>query len=204
MRSNDRSDGQHNGTSPAGERDRPLTFHWRTRDADLIQALGVSHSANKDFNSARNSILIEAALTSNEDRWVSYSRRKAFYAGLRRYHGTAYTFTTVLLAVEELCRHGLLKEQRSSPGQRGHQSCFRATPKLVEGLAEAEVAYEWLEQSARRPNDDDDPTQRTIVFDAAILDDFLTAFRGMAAVVETIAVKSEKRSEIRVITGGRR
>lgn len=141
-RADDRSDGQDTGASLAHERDRPLTFHWRTRDVDLIQALGVSHSTNKDSNAARNSILIEAALTSDEDRWVSYSRRKAFYAGLRRYHGTAYTFTTVLPAVEESRRLGLLEEQRSSPGQRGRQSRFRATPRLMEALAEAEFSYE--------------------------------------------------------------
>ena len=62
----------------------------------------------------------------------------------------------------------------------------------------------WLEQSARRPNDDADPNQRTIVFDAATLDDFLTGFRGVPGVIEAIAANLERRPEIRVITGGRR
>lgn len=79
-----------------------------------------------------------------------------------------------------------------------------SAPDLQELAAWTDQAARWLEQSARRPNDDDDPTQRTIVFDAATLDDFLTAFRGMAGLVKAIAVNMEKRPEIRVITGGRR
>jgi len=31
-------------------------------------------------------------------------------------------------------------------------------------------AARWLEQSARHPNDDSDPTRRTITFDAATLE----------------------------------
>lgn len=68
----------------------------------------------------------------------------------------------------------------------------------------ADRAAHWLEQSARRPNDDDDPTRRTIVFDAATLDDFLTGFRGMPGVVEAIASNLEQRPAVRVIAGGRR
>jgi len=124
------------------EPDRPLTFHWRTIDADLIHSLGVPLSRNKDFNAARNSILTEAALAHYEQRWVSYSRRKGFYAGLRRYYGTAYTFSTVIPAVEELLRLGLIEEERSSPGQRGWQSRFRAAVELAEAFASAEIQYE--------------------------------------------------------------
>ena len=65
-------------------------------------------------------------------------------------------------------------------------------------------AARWLEQSARRPNDDADPTTRTITFDAAMLDDFLTGFRGVPEIVEALATRIDKRPEVRVIAGGRR
>ena len=87
-----------------GERDRPLSFHWRTIDFARIHALGVPHQKDKDRNAARNAILTEAILAHDEGRWVSYSRRKEFYAGLRRYHGTAYTYATVTAAIDELLR----------------------------------------------------------------------------------------------------
>ena len=61
----------------------------------------------------------------------------------------------------------------------------------------------WKE-SARRPNDDADPTRRTITFDAAVLNDFLTGFRGVPEIVEALAERIDKRPEVRVIAGGRR
>ncbi len=75
--------------------------------------------------------------------------------------------------------------------------------ELRDLAAWADRAARWLEQSARRPNDEDDPTRRTVVFDAATLDDFLTGFRGVPGVVEKIAASMERRPEIRVIAGGR-
>lgn len=75
---------------------------------------------------------------------------------------------------------------------------------LRELAAWADRAARWLEQSARQPNDDDDPTRRTVVFDAATLDDFLTGFRGVPDIIEVIATNLERRPEIRVIAGGRR
>ena len=65
-------------------------------------------------------------------------------------------------------------------------------------------AARWLEQNARCPNDDTDPTQRTITFDAAVPDDFLTGFRGLPEIVEALADHVDNRPEIRVIAGGRR
>src|SRR3954465_8541837 len=64
-------------------------------------------------------------------------------------------------------------------------------------------AARWLEQNARRPNDDADPTQRTISFDAAMLDDFLTGFRGVPGIVEALAEQIDQRPHVRVIAGRR-
>ena len=62
-----------------------------------------------------------------------------------------------------------------------------------------------LAGAERTPSDDDsDPTRRTITFDAATLDDFLTGFRGVPEIVEALATRIDKRPEVRVIAGGRR
>src|SRR3954466_13908246 len=83
-------------------------------------------------------------------------------------------------------------------------SMSSAAAYLRDLAAWTDRAARWLEQNARRPNDDADPTQRTITFDAAVLDDFLTGFRELPEIVEVLAKRIDKRPEVRVITGGRR
>jgi hypothetical protein len=71
------------------------------------------------------------------DQWISYSRNRNFYTGMGRYYGTAFTFATVLSAVDELTRHGLIEHEKASPGDHirtGLQSRFRATPELITAL----------------------------------------------------------------------
>src|SRR4051812_19737605 len=71
------------------ERDRPLSFHWKT-EVDFTRMLPDLWTADQRQNDALNSVLTEAVLAAETGQWVSYSRANAFYAGLRRYHGTAY------------------------------------------------------------------------------------------------------------------
>lgn len=65
-------------------------------------------------------------------------------------------------------------------------------------------AARWLEASARGPNDDTDPMTRTVVFDAAVLDDLITALRGVPGILEALAEKLPERTPFNVIAGGRR
>ncbi|MDN3575019.1 hypothetical protein [Methylobacterium longum] len=127
------------------KRDRPLSFHWRTRDFERIHALGLYRNVDRKRNSARDAILTEAILAHDEGRWVSYSRHKAFYTGIQRYHGTDYTYATVLSVVDELLRLSLIEEQRAASGERGRQSRFRATPRLIEGFAGAVIGHDLRE-----------------------------------------------------------
>jgi hypothetical protein len=108
----------------------PLCFRWRV-DRSAIVGLGLRSAHNDRYEDARTAVLTEAALANEVDRWVSFSRRKAFYAGRRRYHGTSFTYRTVLAAVADGVRAGLLEEERALPGSRGRQSRFRATPILA-------------------------------------------------------------------------
>lgn len=127
------------------KRDRPLSFHWRTRDFERIHALGLHRHVFRKRNSARDAILTEAILAHDEGRWVSYSRHKAFYTGAQRYHGTDYTYATVLSVIDELLRLGLIEERRAASGERGRQSRFRATPRLIEGFAGAVISHDLRE-----------------------------------------------------------
>jgi hypothetical protein len=67
-----------------------------------------------------------------------------------------------------------------------------------------EAASRWLEASARGPNDDADPMVRTVAFDAASLDDLITALRGVPGILEALANQVQERPALSVIQGGRR
>ena len=67
-----------------------------------------------------------------------------------------------------------------------------------------EDASLWLEESARGPNDDADPMVRTVAFDAASLDDLITALRGVPGILEALANQVQERPALSVIQGGRR
>jgi hypothetical protein len=124
-----------------GQSDRPLGFHWKTPTTDLIRFLGVPiHSETQ--RRAVNSIVTEAVLAADEGRWVSYSRHKPFYSGQQRYHGTSYTYTVIIKAIDGLLLRGWIREKRTLPGHRGWQSRFCATPKLIELWDEAPHVYD--------------------------------------------------------------
>src|SRR5262245_32411134 len=74
------------GAGGMAERDESLSFSWQT-DAAALSFLG-----GAAFNKTIRSICTEAYLTCRDDpeRWISYSRRKAFYKRTR-YRHTTYT-----------------------------------------------------------------------------------------------------------------
>lgn len=65
-------------------------------------------------------------------------------------------------------------------------------------------AGRWLEASARGPNDDADPMVRTVAFDAASLDDLITALRGVPGILEALASQVQERPALSIIQGGQR
>jgi hypothetical protein len=68
------------------ERDFALGFHWPTGQ-DLIGGLGLPGARNDHYQEARNAVLTAAYyLAGKTGRWISYSRRRAFYAARHRYH----------------------------------------------------------------------------------------------------------------------
>lgn len=117
--------------------DRPLTFHWRA-PPDWLDGLDLTTPCSKRHARARQSILLEAVL-ADVGGWpaVSYSRRRAFYTDLRRYHGTAFTYSTVVPTIKDLVRQGFL-ETTIAPGRGpcGRQSTFHATKLLLDQVPE--------------------------------------------------------------------
>jgi len=140
-------------SGPIGfERDMPLCFCWRA-DRSAIVGLGLRSTRNDLYEDARTAVLTEAVLANEMDRWVSFSRRKAFYAGRRRYHGTSFRYRTVLGAVADGVRAGLLEEERALPGSRGRQSRFRATPILANHIKDCPVRFQPHEVICLRNHD---------------------------------------------------
>lgn len=112
-------------------RDRPLTGCWK-----LLVDLGLSKPAEirQQRHADAAAILygdLLVAHRSNPRRWVSYSRRREFYARGRRYRPRAITLATVLRFVDTQLEWGNIEHKKSSPSQRGTQSRMRLAESTV-------------------------------------------------------------------------
>src|SRR5215217_2991659 len=124
--------------------DKPLAFHWRALDEGWIDALALPKARSRAYEQARASILLETMITARSapEAWISYSRRKNWYSTGQRYRSTAYGFSTVPKAVDELEKLDLLEHDRAEPGRFGWQSSFRATPPLIQAAALPGTVYD--------------------------------------------------------------
>jgi len=114
-------------------RDKPLAFHWRAPNPAWAEQFGLPLAPSIRARRARDAIILDAILeAAGAGRWIAYSRRWAFYAGKCRYHGTDYTFRTVVPAIDHLAAAGVIYHEKARAGSRGWQSRFRAAPPLLE------------------------------------------------------------------------
>src|SRR5260370_1380835 len=115
-------------------RDRPLCFHWKAVDNGGKKSLNCPPPGNRKHAEAGASVLLEVLIANvaAPGQWVSYSRRKEWWSNGTRYRGAAYSYATVLPAVDELSHRGLLEHDRKPSGNLGWQSRFRATSALRE------------------------------------------------------------------------
>jgi hypothetical protein len=111
------------------DHDRPLSFHWQT--VDFVHLLSLPRACNAQCEATINAILAEAILAAEVGQRVSYSARYGFYSDGQRYRGTSFTYATVMAAIELLHREGWIIDCRVQPGNRGWQSSFVATEKLL-------------------------------------------------------------------------
>jgi hypothetical protein len=113
-----------------------LSFHWTPLDQLWLDGLSLPTANSKRHIQARVSILTEAIVVgrAEPDRWISYSRRPKFYSNQDRYHGSAYSYSTVPPTIDQLAAEGLLDHDKKSPGNIGWQSRFRASSALMSTL----------------------------------------------------------------------
>jgi hypothetical protein len=135
-------------------RDRPLGFHWTIND-ELLESLDLPAVKNNADSSCRNAIVSELLIAAESGQSVSYSRRKNFYSEAHRYLGTAYTYTRVLRAVDELADAGLVMLCNAPPGVKGRQSTMRARPSLLEAVGRQDLGLRFDPHELIRLKDDD-------------------------------------------------
>ena len=119
-------------TDHVEDRDHYLTCNWRPTDS-AFHALDLPPLRARPA-AARMLILAEAVIVARADpgRWLSYSRRREFYAARpRRYWSPIYTYDTIVPVVDHLDEIGLLEHQKMPPGNLGWQSRFRASLLLM-------------------------------------------------------------------------
>jgi hypothetical protein len=104
-------------------RDRPLTGCW---SLPVERNAGTGRRAQKQ-QAATNILFGDLFVTHRvgPKRWVSYSKRKEFYACRTRYMPESLTYTNVMRFVEREAEGGIIENVSSSPGQRGTQSRMR-------------------------------------------------------------------------------
>jgi hypothetical protein len=162
------------------DRDRPLSFHWRT--VDFVHLLGLPLAHNRAYDATRSAILAEAILAAEVGHGVSYSRRRGFYSEGRRYRGTSFTYASVMAAIAGLDRAGWISDCRVAPGNRGWQSSFVATDQLMQAWRSAlpQVAYT-VGETVWLKNDDGD------LIDYRDTRDILRIKRALAQANESLA-----------------
>jgi hypothetical protein len=135
----------------ADNRDRPLTLNWSPAEPDAYDRLGLPKLTANAMR-ARDQIISEV-LVAGPDHYISYSRRREFYAHHQRYHRPTYTYRAIVPAVDQLAAEGLLDHEKMPPGHRGYQSRFCASDVLLKELAKVKVVYEPLETIVLRDRD---------------------------------------------------
>src|SRR5262245_62081084 len=85
-------------------RDRPLYLGWRPKDPEAFTLLKLPKPRNKTTQLAQTQIIGAALVTGREDpeRWVSYSRAKTFYEGVKARYGETYTYQLVVPGIDIL------------------------------------------------------------------------------------------------------
>src|SRR6516162_2893625 len=124
-------------------RDRVLTLNWRSSEPGSYDRLGLSDLNFANAMKAREQIITEA-IVAGPERWISYSRRREYYASHQRYWRATHSYHAIVPAVDQLAGEGLVEHEKMPPGHRGFQSRFRASPTLIAALKETTPLYEPL------------------------------------------------------------
>jgi hypothetical protein len=118
-------------------RDQPLTGCWKlTTHPDHGKPTG----RRGDKQQAARSIVYGDLLMAyrlDPERWVSYSRRKEYYASRTRYFPGSLTYTNLVRFVDREVERKFIENKSSSPRQRGTQSRMRLSPTAAHSFEQA-------------------------------------------------------------------
>jgi hypothetical protein len=131
-------------------RDKPLTMNWAPLERDAYNRLGLRDLSPLAMK-ARTQIITEVLAAG--ERFISYSRRRAFYTESQRYYRPTYSYRGIIPAVDQLAAEGIIEHEKVPPGHRGFQSRFRAAPDLLKELSAVRVQYKPLELIVLRDDD---------------------------------------------------
>jgi hypothetical protein len=109
-------------------RDKPLTMNWAPLERDAYNRLGLRDLSPLAMK-ARTQIITEVLAAG--ERFISYSRRRAFYTESQRYYRPTHSYRGIIPAVDQLAAEGIIEHEKVPPGHRGFQSRFRAAPDLL-------------------------------------------------------------------------
>jgi hypothetical protein len=121
------------------QKDVPAIFRWETpwrpREIEELQAaLSLRPGRSRDINVVMGYALAQALVTYRADpgRWISYSRHKEWYGDPKRqqYFPVQTTYASMIATVDQLASIGLFDHNKTTPGERGHQSSFRGNAAL--------------------------------------------------------------------------
>jgi hypothetical protein len=134
----------------ADTRDRALTMNWGPVERAAYNRLGLRDLSPLAMK-ARMQIITEVLAAG--ERFISYSRRRAFYTESQRYYRPTYSYRGIIPAVDQLAAEGIIEHEKVAPGHRGFQSRFRAAPDLLKELSAVQVQYKPLELIVLRDDD---------------------------------------------------
>jgi hypothetical protein len=130
------------------EKDIPAVFRWETpwrptEIEELQSNLGLRPGRTRDINTVMGYVLGQVLKTYRADpnRWISYSRNQDWYRdpGRRQYFPVHTAYASMRSAVDQLTAAGALEHRKSSRGNLGQQSCFRATANCYRAFVERPV-----------------------------------------------------------------
>jgi plasmid maintenance system antidote protein VapI len=115
-------------------RDLPFIGRWRLEDSETLRDLvDWPHATTRRLDHVEEAMIAEAMHVGRSD-WISYSRRKDWYASAdRRYLPRDFGYRPVIAAIGRLEHLGLIDHDRKKPSAKSHgyQSRFRASALLM-------------------------------------------------------------------------
>lgn len=119
----------------AGTGDRHIGLHWHIDFEEIARHIELPFARSARHRRVMAVIVADAIISArrNPNQRIHYSRRKGWWKEAARYHGSDFTYTTVVTAVDALLSVGILIDHDLRPPSpaTGIQSSFLPSPWLA-------------------------------------------------------------------------